>query len=41
MQLELGKQLTSRLEVPSEVSPDLSSLLLRMKQADQTAEQPQ
>jgi hypothetical protein len=35
MQLELGKQLTPVFEIPPELPPELSFLVLRMKQADQ------
>jgi hypothetical protein len=38
MQLELGKRLPSMFDVPLELPPKLSSLLLRIEQADQTAE---
>jgi hypothetical protein len=38
MQLELGKRLPSMFEVSLELPPELSSLLLRMEQADQAAE---
>jgi hypothetical protein len=38
MQLELGKRLPSMFEASLELPPELSSLLLRMEQADQAAE---
>jgi hypothetical protein len=38
MQLELGKCLPSMFEASLELPPELSSLLLRMEQADQAAE---
>jgi hypothetical protein len=41
MQLELGKRLPSMFEAPLELPPELSSLLLRIEQADQTAERSQ
>jgi hypothetical protein len=41
MQLEPGKRLTSMFEVPPEFPSELRSLLLRMAQADQTAERSQ
>ncbi len=38
MQLELGKRLPPMFEASLELPPELSSLLLRMEQADQAAE---
>jgi hypothetical protein len=38
MQLELSKQLTLVFEIPPELPPELSFLVLRMEQADQAAE---
>jgi hypothetical protein len=41
MQLELGKRLPPMFDASVELPPELSSLLLRIEQADQTAERSQ